>query len=687
MFSNAVLTTLAVIVAGLIALAPASGQGWPWPDDHWQTASPEEVGMRSDSLEQARDYALTGGGSGIIVRGGRVVMTWGDQAQRYDLKSTSKSIGVTALGLAIGDGLMSLDDPVRRHHPRFGEQTAVANEEWLEQVTLRHLATQTGGFEKPGGYSALVFEPGTKWAYSDCGPNWLAEAVTLVYGRDLQELMFERVFEPLGITRDELRWRDNAYRPHEIDGIPRREFGSGVHACVDAMARIGYLYLRQGRWRDQQIIPATFVDLARTVPPELAALPVRAGTYDNASKHYGLLWWNNADGTLAGIPRDAYWAWGLHDSLIVVIPSLDLVVARAGSDWARESNEHYDVLRPFLEPICAAVMTAAPHPAAPYAPSEQILGVAWAPQQQIVRRGEGSDNWPLTWADDDAQYTAYGDGWGFEPHVPEKLSLGLGRVLGPPDDPKGENIRSESGEQIGDGAAGGKASGMLMVAGRLYMLMRNADNSRLAWSDDHAATWTWADWRFETSFGCPTFLNFGRNYAGARDEYVYVYSFDSDSAYDPADRMVLARVHRDRIAERDAWEFFAGMDGDEVRWSTDIAEREAVFEHPGRCYRSGITYCAPLRRYLWYQVLPGGQPRFEGGFGVYEAPEPWGPWRTVYFTERWDVGPGESGRFPTKWMSEDGRVVHAVFSGDDCFSVRRARFWLASDGDRIEGVR
>ena len=73
------------------------------------------------------------------------------------------------------------------------------------------------------------------------------------------------------------------------------------------------------------------------------------------------------------------------------------------------------------------------------------------------------------------------------------------------------------------------------------------------------------------------------------------------------------------------------------------------------------------------QTLPGSDARFEGGFGVYDAPEPWGPWTTVFYTDRWDVGPGETSSFPTKWMSPDGTTVHLVFSGDDAFSVRQAR--------------
>ena len=56
---------------------------------------------------------------------------------------------------------------------------------------------------------------------------------------------------------------------------------------------------------------------------------------------------------------------------------------------------------------------------------------------------------------------------------------------------------------------------------------------------------------------------------------------------------------------------------------------------------------------------------------MYDAPEPWGPWTTAFYTEAWDVGPGETSSFPAKWLSGDGRTVYLVFSGDDCFSVRK----------------
>jgi CubicO group peptidase (beta-lactamase class C family) len=656
-----------ILVAWAALPVPSDG-AIDFPGEHWSTATPAEVGLDEAKLKEARDYALTGGGSGYIVRRGKVVLSWGDPVQRYDLKSTTKSFGAAALGLAIKDGKIRLEDNARQHHPTLGTRLDTnAQAGWLEDITVLHLAAQTAGFDKPGGYVPLLFKPGTEWAYSDSGPNWLAECITLAYRRDLDELMFERLFTPLGIKRTDLVWRKNQYRPELIEGIKRREFGAGISANVDAMARFGLLWLRGGEWQGAQLLPREFINKARTTVPGVPGLPVRKPEeYGRAANHYGLLWWNNADGTIDGVPRDTYWTWGLYDSLIVVIPTLDIVVARAGQSWKRTKGaDHYEVLKPFLQPIVAAARV-----------SPLIKTIEWAPPQTIIRLAKGSDNWPLTWADDDALYTAYGDGNGFEPLVKTKLSLGLAKVSGAPPEIRGVNIRSETAEAIGEGKQGRKASGILCVDGVLYLLVRNATNSQLGWSADHGTTWTWADWRFTESFGCPTFLNFGKNYAGARDKYVHVYSHDNDSAYKRADRFVLARVPKEQLRERDAWEFFVRLDGNVPEWTRDIRQRGAVFENPGACYRSGISYNAPLKRYLWCQIGRGEDTRFAGGFAIYDAPEPWGPWTTVFQTDIWDVGPGETSSIPTKWISDDGRTFHLVFSDDDCFSVRKGTLHL-----------
>src|SRR5688572_5706691 len=127
-----------------------------FPGESWAEKQPAELGLDADQLHKARDYALTGNGSGMIVKSGYAVLRWGDQARRYDLKSTTKSLGATLLGVAILDGKVKLDDPVVKHHPSFAippESNRTMG--WIEKITIRQLATQCAGFEKPGGYQKL----------------------------------------------------------------------------------------------------------------------------------------------------------------------------------------------------------------------------------------------------------------------------------------------------------------------------------------------------------------------------------------------------------------------------------------------------------------------------------------------------------------------------------------------------
>lgn len=330
--------------------------------------------------------------------------------------------------------------------------------------------------------------------------------------------------------------------------------------------------------------------------------------------------------------------------------------------------------------LASTIKSAAVEPAYPLSPV--IQAIEWAPAATIVRQAKDGDNWPVTWGDDDAIYTTWGDGTGFAPKVERKLSCGFARVTGGPADFLGVNVRSPA-EQLGDGRKGKKGWGLLSVDGTLYLWLGHADQNgagmQLAWSSDFAKTWTLADWEFD-ELGLIGFVNFGRNYAGARDEYVYAYSHDGPRADTPADRFVLLRAHKQHLRERGDWEFFQRLDdaGRPV-WTAEFARRGNVFDNPGNCLRSAMTYNAGLKRYLWWQQIPQpegardrGDTRFAGGFAIYDAPEPWGPWTTAYYTARWDVGPGEHGDFPAKWMTEGGRTLHLVFSGDDAFSVRRA---------------
>jgi CubicO group peptidase (beta-lactamase class C family) len=333
----------------------------------WTPATPAEVGLDEAKLAAARDFALTGGGAGAVVRKGRLAYVWGDIDARADVKSTTKSIGGIALGLAYDENLVELETTARTYLSTLGNPP-VENEAtgWPQTITVLQLATHTAGFEKVGGYGALVKQPGTVWLYSDGGLNWLADMLTQVYAQDLSALLTARVWSVLGITADDIRWRANSFRPGPYpDGIERRELASGMDVNANAMARVGLLFLREGMWAGgQRLVSKEFVDIVRTPRPEIAGLPIDApADFPNATANYGVLWWTNAAGTLPNVPTDAYWAWGLGDSLIVVIPSLDLVIGRTGNDtdntalpqWRSGWNGDYSILANFLNPIVDSV--------------------------------------------------------------------------------------------------------------------------------------------------------------------------------------------------------------------------------------------------------------------------------------------------------------------------------------------
>ena len=327
-------------------------------------------------------------------------------------------------------------------------------------------------------------------------------------------------------------------------------------------------------------------------------------------------------------------------------------------------------------PLIASGQISAPALNGPYAPSPVIRQLEWAPESSIQRAAKGSDNFPITWADDDNLYTAYGDGYGFDPKIPHKLGMGFASVSGEPGDFVGTNIRS-NGEESGTSKNGRKASGLLMVDGTLYLWARNANRDgeqcKVAFSNDYAETWTYADWSFE-ELGYCAFVQYGKNYAGALDDYVYMVTPNTPSAYKAVDDFVLTRVPKEQIMERDSYEFFVSVDAqNEATWSSDINERGSVFHNPGKARRSSISYNAALGRYIWWQGHPSTSDqdeRYDGGIGIFDAPTPWGPWTTVYYVEDWDVGPGDTATFPTKWMSDDGKSMYLVFAGDDHFSVR-----------------
>jgi len=329
-----------------------------------------------------------------------------------------------------------------------------------------------------------------------------------------------------------------------------------------------------------------------------------------------------------------------------------------------------------LSLACSAVTGAD----APYPPSRVIAKLTWSDTVVRMPGYANGDNWPIAWTRDDSQLTAFCDGKGFAPDAPD-LSLGFAWIHGDPPGFHAANIRSDADTPVGWGSKGIKASDMIAVDDVIYMFVRNYQpsasddftNARLARSTDLGLSWTWANWHFSNTFGCPAFVQFGKNYQGARDEYVYIASQANDSAYGYSPDIVLARVKKDDVMTRPSYTFFAGLtDTGRPIWRPDIAERQPIFTDPKGTQRIAIVYNAPLKRYiLTTSHLPGAVATHTAALGVFEAPEPWGPWATVYYDDHWSVQDGKDcrtyhHRFPAKWISADGKTMWLLYSGLDC---------------------
>ena len=246
------------------------------------------------SVDQAQlQKALTlgqnkGTGSIAVYVDGRLAGSAGQQTKRYDLKSSTKSFGALLLCLALDDHKVTLASKGADFVPDFGQpSTALAG-----SVIVKELATHTAGFDKAGGFVPILYKPGTAFAYSDGGANWLADVLTSAYRQDLAALFRNRIGSKLSVS---VRWRSNAYRPRTLGGVPRREFGSGISANVDAMAKVGQLLLQGGNWKGSQLVSSDCVHSLGVPAPGLAGLPVKTSFTPGASKHYGLLWWDNGD--------------------------------------------------------------------------------------------------------------------------------------------------------------------------------------------------------------------------------------------------------------------------------------------------------------------------------------------------------------------------------------------------------
>jgi len=275
--------------------------------------------------------------SGMILKGGKLVAEWGPVRSPDMTFSVAKSYLAICTGLAVSDGLIpDVDNPVRNL-----VDDGSFDSEQNRDITWTHLLQQTSEWEGelwgkadridrnrrldlPPNTPSLkgthrdLQKPGTFWEYNDVRVNALAYALLRVFKRPLPDIFRERIMDPVGASDD---WEWHGYRSSwvEVDGKRMQSVSGGAHwgggffIPTRDHARIGLLMSSGGRWGEQQLLSADWINTCTTPSPL------------NAS--YGYLWWLNGDGVhCPAAPRSSYFALGVGRNIIWIDPDLDLVV-------------------------------------------------------------------------------------------------------------------------------------------------------------------------------------------------------------------------------------------------------------------------------------------------------------------------------------------------------------------------
>ncbi|WP_405876058.1 MULTISPECIES: serine hydrolase domain-containing protein [unclassified Streptomyces] len=274
-----------------------------------------------DALESAPDIEPH---SLMIMRHGRLVASgwWAPYAPErpHLLYSLSKSFTATAAALAAAEGLLRLDDPVISYFPEF---EADITDPRSRAMLVRHVASMSSGHEAETLDRALATdraelvrgflllpperEPGTVFAYNQPTTYTLAAIVQRVTGQPLTEYLRPRLLDPLGIS--EAAW--------QCDRAGRELGFSGLHATTDAIARLGQLYLQDGVWEGERLLPEGWV--AEATRPHIGnGDGTAAGARSDWQQGYGLQFWTS---------RHGYRGDGAYGQFCLVLPEHDAVIA------------------------------------------------------------------------------------------------------------------------------------------------------------------------------------------------------------------------------------------------------------------------------------------------------------------------------------------------------------------------
>ncbi len=233
--------------------------------------SPESQGIPSRvllALLKAYDERLRYPHAFVFRRHGQIVSetAWAPYSLDipHQLFSLSKSFTSSAIGMAVGEGLLSLDDRILSFFPEY-DTPAVGPR--MRKVTLRHLLTMSCGHAECPAHRFLsadpacdlvrsflelepVYEPGTKFAYNSLGTYMLSAALRKVTGQNLSEYLLPRLFDPLGIGP--VYWEKCLCHGTDMGGW-------GLWLSTRDIATAGQLWLDFGRWQGRQLIPEDYM--------------------------------------------------------------------------------------------------------------------------------------------------------------------------------------------------------------------------------------------------------------------------------------------------------------------------------------------------------------------------------------------------------------------------------------------
>jgi len=322
-------------------------------------STPEPEGISSSAIlafVEAADTAIDAMNSVMIVRHGRVVAEgwWApyDARTPHVLYSLSKSFTSTAVGLAIAEGKLSVDEPVLGFFPDDVRDSTPAN---LRAMRVRDLLRMSTGqvTEAPLGITddsavrgtwvhrflshPVPYKPGTHFLYNSPATYMLSAIVQKVTGQTVLDYLQPRLFAPLGIERP--TWVTSP------EGIDAGAYGLNVR--TEDIARLGVLYLQRGKWNGVQILPAAWVDEATARQTSNGSSP--SSDWDQG---YGYQFWRS---------RHGYRGDGAFGQYMLVLPEYDAVVAITSGvrDMQSVMNIVWDKLLP--------AMRADPLPADPAA--------------------------------------------------------------------------------------------------------------------------------------------------------------------------------------------------------------------------------------------------------------------------------------------------------------------------------